>query len=135
MHSILITVPAPVYQRLTQRAARTNRPVEEEAAEALCGLVSTDDVLPADVVAVLDAMTRQGDDELRRAARSRLTPEEADELGQLNAKGKRERLDEAEARRAEELVQRYERAMLVRSQAAALLKQRGHDISGLLQWP
>ena len=43
-----------------------------------------------------------------------------------------EGLTETEAEETASLVRQYERAMLVRAQAVALLKQRGHDISGLL---
>jgi hypothetical protein len=33
------------------------------------------------------------------------------------------------------LTQQYERALLVRAQAAAILRARGHDVNGLLVQP
>jgi hypothetical protein len=41
-------------------------------------------------------------------------------------------LTEQQEREAAALIRQYERAMLIRAQAAALLKQRGHDVAGLL---
>jgi hypothetical protein len=41
-------------------------------------------------------------------------------------------LTEAEVQEAATLLRQYERVMLVRAHAAALLKQRGHDVSSLL---
>ena len=70
-----------------------------------------------------------------QAGRSRMAPDAAESLSELNAKRQREGLTEAEQQESELLVRQYERAMLVRAQAAALLKQRGHDISSLLAAP
>jgi uncharacterized protein YnzC (UPF0291/DUF896 family) len=72
------------------------------------------------------------DAELWRAARSRLAAEDAERFEELNAKRQREGLTSDEDRESAALVRRYERAMLVRAQAAALLKERGHDVSSLL---
>jgi len=47
----------------------------------------------------------------------------------------REGLTPAETESAETLIRQYERAMLARAQAAVLLRQRGYDISTLLNEP
>jgi hypothetical protein len=47
----------------------------------------------------------------------------------LHLKRQREGLTDAEAKTLDGLVRQYERTMLVRAQAAALLKARGHDVS------
>jgi len=56
-------------------------------------------------------------------------------LSELNAKRQREGLTEAEQQESALLVRQYERSMLVRAQAAALLKQRSHDVASLLAAP
>lgn len=50
----------------------------------------------------------------------------------LHEKRQREGLDDAEAEEAARLTQQYERALFVRAHAAALLKERGFDVSTLL---
>lgn len=49
----------------------------------------------------------------------------------LMFKRQRDELTVAEEREAQRLAHRADRTMLVRSQAAALLKDRGHDVSEL----
>ena len=68
---------------------------------------------------------------LWQAARSRLSAEKSAQLELLHFKRQREGLSETEARTLAELVQQYERAMLIRARAVAILKLRGHDLSGL----
>lgn len=75
------------------------------------------------------------DEALWHAARTTFATDAARRLEDLHLKRQREGLTEGEAQTAATLLQQYERAMLVRAQAAALLKQRGHDVSALLQVP
>lgn len=91
------------------------------------------DGLPPDLVEPLAALALMPDDELWRSARSRLSPEEAGQLEALHHKRGREGLTPEEEQSVAALLRRYERLMLVRAQAAALLKQRGHDVTELLQ--
>ena len=51
------------------------------------------------------------------------------ELEELHFKRQREGLTANEAERAAELVRQYDRKMLLRAEAALLLKERGHDVS------
>ncbi len=75
------------------------------------------------------------DESLWRAARAHLAPADARRLEELHQKRQREGLEDAEAWELGPLVRQYERFLLVRAQPAALLKQRGHDVSGLLSQP
>lgn len=70
-----------------------------------------------------------------QAARRRMAPEAAERLQELNAKRQRQGLDPSETQEQAELIRQYEWAMLVRAKAAAVLKQRGHDVSVLLTAP
>ncbi|HEX3129850.1 MAG TPA: hypothetical protein VH394_21115, partial [Thermoanaerobaculia bacterium] len=54
------------------------------------------------------------------------------ELEALHARQRDQDLDPTEDATRAKLIHEYERAMLVRAQAAKLLKSRGHDISSLL---
>ena len=75
------------------------------------------------------------DQALWRAARTTFAADAARQLEELHLKRQREGLAEHESQAAAALVQLYERVMLVQAQAAALLKQRGHDVSSLLRVP
>jgi hypothetical protein len=53
-------------------------------------------------------------------------------MERLHLKRQREGLTENETQALNNQVHQYEQTMLIRAQAAALLKQRGHDVSGLV---
>ena len=54
------------------------------------------------------------------------------QLEALNFKQRREELTSAEKETLEQLVHQYDQAVLLRAEAARLLKARGHDVSMLL---
>lgn len=83
----------------------------------------------AKAIADLDLLN---DDELWRAARNRLSDEARAQLEALNFKQQREGLTPAEQETLEHLVHQYDQAVLLRAEAARLLKARGHDVSTLL---
>jgi len=89
------------------------------------------DELPADLAEAISPLALLDDQALWRAARSHLPLEAATQTEALHFKRQREGLTEAESYTIAGLVRQYERAMLVRAQAAALLKERGHDVSEL----
>jgi hypothetical protein len=72
------------------------------------------------------------DKALWNAARSHLSSEDAIQLEALNLKQQYEGLGAEEKLIHEQLLHQYEHVMLVRAQAAALLKQRGYDVSELV---
>ena len=129
--TLTLHLPDQLYARLQQRAQESNRTLEAELLEVLSTAVPADESLPhplAEDVARLDDMD---DAELWQAARSRLSEEASAQLEDLHFERQREGLSESEARTLAELVGQYERSMLIRARAAALLKLRGHDLSGL----
>lgn len=93
------------------------------------------DALPDDVEMTLTQLEQLDDAAVWQAARSRMAPEAAERLQELNAKRQRQGLDPSEMQEKETLILQYEWAMLIRAKAAAVLKQRGHDISVLLSEP
>jgi plasmid stability protein len=132
MPTLTLNVPEPLYQHLRRRAQRNNRTVEAETVDLLATVIPGADELPTDLAESLSVLD---DEALWRAARSHLATEAATQLEELHRKRQREGLSEAEAQRLRALVRQYERGMLVRAQAAALLRQRGHDVSGLVDKP
>ncbi len=133
--TITLTLPEPLYRELQQRAAQTRRTIEDETLEVLTGAVPVADKLPTDLAAALAPLSLLDDEALWQAARTRPAAEAAAELEDLHQKRQREGLSEAEAQQLASLLRGYERAMLIRAQAVALLKQRGQDVSSLLMAP
>jgi len=126
-----LNLPGALYNRLKRQAEQTHRSVEAELLEAVASAVPADDELPNDLAEALSPLALLDDQALWRAARSHLSAEAADQLESLHLKRQREGLTEAEAQTLAVLVRQYERTMLVRAQAAALLKQHGYDVSSL----
>jgi plasmid stability protein len=130
--SLTLHVPESLFSRLKERADQSHRSVEAETLEVLATAVPPAEELPADFAEALDPLALLDDAALWEAARRRLAPEVATQLDELHLKRQREGLTEAERQTLATLVRRYELIMLVRAQAAAFLKQRGHDVHELL---
>jgi phage terminase Nu1 subunit (DNA packaging protein) len=132
VHAVMLRVPSPLYEQLKRRAEQTQRTVEAELLDVVATAMSVDDDLPATLAEAISSLALLGDEALWRAARSRLSAETASQMEDLHLKRQREGLTEAEEETLNGLVRQYERTMLVRAQAATLLKERGYDISQLL---
>ncbi len=131
IQSVTLNLPGHLYNRLKRRAEQAHRTVEAELLEVVASAVPVADELPAELNEAISPLALLDDEALWRAARSHLPAEAAVQMENLHLKRQREGLTEAEAQTLAGLVRQYERAMLIRAQAAALLKQRGHDVSEL----
>jgi plasmid stability protein len=133
VQAVTVNLPSSLYERLVQRASRTRRTVEAELVEAVTtSLPDEPDELPADMAEAIAALHLLDDEALWRAAGTRLAPEKAADIEDLHLKRQREGLSASEAEALAAWMKEYTRIMLVRARAAALLKQRGHDVSALL---
>jgi plasmid stability protein len=130
--TVTVHLPEGLYSRLKERAERWNRSIEAEMLDVLSSAMPAGDGLPAHIEEELSRLDVADDETLLLAARSRLSPEDARQLEELHWKRQREGLTQVEAQTAANLVEDYERAMLIRARAAALWKQRGNDPSELI---
>jgi plasmid stability protein len=135
IQTLTLHLPDGLYARLQQRARESQRTLEDELLELLSSAVPSHQDLPNSLSADLAQLATMDDAELWRAARSRLSQKAAAQLEALHVKRQSEGLSESEAQVLAELVGQYERSMLIRARAAALLKERGHDLSGLAATP
>jgi hypothetical protein len=95
-------------------------------------VLSVDGDLSPDFLKTLESLEALDDRELWRLAGEVMSLEASRELESLHLKmGDQGLSPEEDAARAR-LIQEYERSMLIRAQAAKLLKDRGRDISRLL---
>lgn len=125
--TVTLDVPDKIFSRIRDRARQANRTVEAELIGVLANAVTPTDELPPELAAAMAAVDTLDEAGLRRAAESRLTPEQGEELESLHFKQRREGLTPAEDQTRQILMREYERAMLVRARAAALLHQRSKN--------
>ena len=129
--TLTLNVPAPLYGQLKQCADASARSIEEELLELLTSALA-DHTVPRDLAQTVASLSSLDDSQLWQAARSRLTEDALHELEALHLKRQREGLLSPERQRAEELERLFERVVLLRSQAAVVLRQRGHDVTSLV---
>lgn len=130
--AVTVSLPSSLYERLVRRAQRTHRTVEAELVDAVATLPDEPDELPADMAEAIVALHLLEDGDLWRAAEQRLAGDKANRIEELHLERQSEGLSASEIEELATLMKEYMRIMLVRSRAAALLKQRGHDVSRLL---
>ncbi len=132
VQTVTLDLPSLLYDRVKRRAEKSHRSVETELLEAVATAVPATDELPDDLTEAVASLALLDDATLRRAAESHFSQEQAAELQVLHFKRQDVGLTESETQRATELTRQYERTMLIRAQAMALLVQRGHDVSDLV---
>lgn len=128
--TVTLHFPLQLYDRLKRHADETRRSVEEEILDVVARGVEED--LSPDLAAAVAALRGLDDDALRKAARDRFPEEAAGRFQDLNLKQQRDGLTESELEEVADLRRGYERVVLLRAEAAWLLKERGHDVSDLL---
>jgi hypothetical protein len=129
--TVTVTMPPALYEQLQQRAAQRRRSLEDELVLTLAETMPPKAGRPADVADTLTSLGALDDSTLWQLARSRVADEDAARLAELGDKRQRVGLSSDELHEAEELIQRHDRVLVVRAEAAALLKLRGHDVSSL----
>ena len=132
VQTLTLNIPGELYQQIREQAKRRQHSIEEESVELLAAALPTGEALPRELLAAEDDLAFLDDDALWRAAHSHLAQEMSAELESLHFKQGRQELTAVERESMVALTQQYERAMLIRSRAAALLHERGHDVSTLL---
>lgn len=125
MQTITISLPDDVYQQVKQRSQQNQRGIDEEL------VLVVSDALPESDTDVLAGLSFLTDEALWQAARTQATPEENARMEVLLAKQKRLGLTTAEEEELSLLANFFRRILLVRAEAAVLLKERGHDIRSL----
>lgn len=132
VHRMTIEIPETVFVHLRQRAEQSCRPVEVEAVEALVASVS-DDGLPVALASELEALATLDDGELLRMAAAGQPKADAARLEALHWLQQARPLTPDERDEEQALLYAHDQAMLRRAQAMALLRERGHDLTALVQ--
>lgn len=131
-HAITLHLPETLYERFRQRAEWSHRSLETELLEAVASAAPVGIELSPELIHAVEALEGLVDEELWRLARKAMSLEASQELEALHLKQRDEGLSQSEDAVRARLIQEYERTMLIRAQAAKLLKERGYDVSTLL---
>lgn len=129
--AVTLYLPSVFYQQISQRARRERRSVEDELVAVVTAALPDLNDLPDDLTREIAQLAVLTDAELAQTAQTTLPPQDTHQMQDLMLKRQREGLTRQESQEAERLVKRYDRTLLLRAQAAALLKERGHN----LDWP
>jgi hypothetical protein len=129
MNHYTLTVPEEVYTRARRIAEQTSQPVDEVMIQRLQTSFAPLPGLAEDEEAELEALKNLSDDALWTIAREQMPNELQLQMQALMDKNSLGTISAGEYRELESLVDRGERLMLRKSEAAALLAQRGYKIT------
>jgi len=128
-HVVTITLPETVYEQIRQAAERSHRLVDDVLAEAVAAVAPVMDAPSRTLRSALAHLAYLNDAALWQAARTTMPAEQRERLATLHDKQQREPLTAAERTEEQALLALYRETLLVRGQAAILLRQRGYDIA------
>jgi uncharacterized protein (DUF1684 family) len=126
---ITLTLPEDISARVRQIAETTSQPVEQIVLDHLKSLSIQLPPLPPEDQAELDALRHLSDDALWTIAREQVPEEAQARAHTLMDKNSLGTITDAEAAELEKLVQRADRVMLRKAEAATILKKRGFAFS------
>lgn len=115
-HAVTLRLPMPLYDHFQSRAERAHRSLEAELLDAVAA--AAEEELPPELAATIADLGFLNDEELWRAARNPLPRGVRSQLEALNHKQQRDELSPAERETLEQLVYQYDRAVLLRAEAA-----------------
>jgi uncharacterized protein YnzC (UPF0291/DUF896 family) len=134
VQAITLNLPETVYEQIRRAAEKAQRPVNEVLVEAVTAVAPVIGSAPEELRTALAQMAYLNDAALWQAARATMTTEQRERLETLHDKQQSEGLTAEEQAEEQALLALYRETLLVRVQAAVLLKQRGYDISDLQQF-
>lgn len=131
-HAITLHLPETLYEYFRKRVEWTRRSLEDEVLDAVASGASLEEELSPELIGEVESLEALGDEQLWRLARQTMPREATSKLEALHFKQRDEGLNGTEDATRRKLIREYERTILIRAQAAKLLKERGHDISGIV---
>lgn len=132
--TVNVRLPETLFQRLKHIAELTHRSVEDVLTTTVNAALPASPDIPPELANELAAMTLFSDESLKASAQSSLSAAQQKRLTQLTHAGGIRSLTEAENRELQILRDLYDRAVLRRAKALAILAQRGYDIDRVGQW-
>jgi hypothetical protein len=131
---INVEVPATLFHRLQRLAKYTHRSVEDVLAATIDVALPPDPNLPPELADELAAMALFSDQALWAATASSFSPAQQRRLDQLTTTSDDLPLTATEASELAHLLDEYDRAVLRRARALAILTQRGYEFPERADW-
>ncbi len=132
LQTVTLNMPLPLYNRLKEMAAVSRRSVEAELLETIAAAMPLTDDGTLDSTELISSLALLDNDSLWRIAQTHYPAGQSTQLENLHLKRQEQGLNVVETREAADLARQYDRAMLIRAEAIALLIQRGHNVSALI---
>ncbi len=132
--TVQLELPETVYQQIQRAAEKAHRPLNELLVEAVSAVAPVMEMPPSSFRNALAQMAYLNDAALWQAARATMTASQRERLEELHDLLQHAGLGEAERNEEQQLLALYRETILVRAQAAVLLKRRGYDVSNLKQF-
>ncbi|MDY0095555.1 MAG: hypothetical protein RBT80_22905 [Candidatus Vecturithrix sp.] len=129
VQTITLHISNDVYRRIQRTAQLLKQPLETLLVNTVQTALPLVDDLPVETVADLTRLTLLNDAALWRKANATLPTEQQSQLTMYLEKKNSQPLTMTEQQALESLLEEHDRLVLIRSQAAVLLKQRGYDVS------
>ncbi len=129
VQSITLNLPETVYKQIERAAEKAQRPFNEVLIEAIVAVAPIIDTAPEKIQSALAQMAYLNDAALWQVARTTMPPEQSERLETLHVKQQQNTLTDEEQAEEQSLLALYRETILIRAQAAVLLKQRGYNIS------
>ena len=129
IQAVTLNLPKIVYEQIRQAAEKAQRPVDQVLVEAVVAVAPVMDIASEGLRTALAQMAYLNDAALWQAARATVSAEQRDRLEVLHHQQQRQGLTAEEQTEEQALLALYRETLLIRAQAAVLLKQRGYDVS------
>jgi hypothetical protein len=126
---VTLKLPESIYQQIRRAAEKAHRPIADLLVEAVIAAAPAMDQPAGPLRTALAQLSYLNDAALWQAARATIPEPQRDRLEGLHTRQQREGLTEVEQAEEQALLSLYRETLLVRAQAALLLKQRGYDLS------
>lgn len=129
--AITIHLPDATYRRLVESSTKSERPLIEETMYLLDSALVTNESLALEIDAHLSHLSLLSDEELWNSATLTASAEDNDLMQELLEKRQRVGLTSTEIEQLQVLSAYFNRIMMTRAKSAAILFERGHDVSTL----
>lgn len=126
---VTLNLPKIVYEQIQRAAKKAQRPVEQVLVEAVTAVAPVVDTASEKLRTALAQMAYLNDAALWQASRATMSVEQRNRLEALHHQQQRQGLTAGERAEEQALLALYRETLLIRAQAAVLLKQRGYDVS------
>jgi len=134
LQAVTLNLPKTVYEQIRRAAEKAQRPVDEVLVEAVVAVAPVMDTASEKQRTALAQMAYLNDAALWQAARATMPAEQRDCLEALHHQQQSQGLTAEERAEEQALLALYRETLLIRAQAAVLLKQRGYDVSNPQQF-